>query len=157
MKGSTMEKTLEFRLPYVFYPDAGLKNTEPSLTKQCFAEECDFNSVLGKWEKTGTLEHINASAPQFADVSSLPDYQAAMNTVITAEAAFNSLPSAVRDRFANDPAKLVSFLQSPDNKAEAIKLGLVVDKAEATPASNGALSTKPLEEAPAAPAAAPTK
>lgn len=150
-------KTLEFRLPYVSYPDAGLACKDPSLTKQSFSEECDFNAVLGKWEKTGVLEHINPLSPQFADVSILPDYQAAMNTVISAEAAFNALPAAVRDRFANSPGKLVAFLQNADNEAEAIKLGLIVDKSEALPQSNGDLSTKQPQAAPAAPAAEATK
>ena len=152
-----MENKIEFRLPYVHYDDPGFKCTGPSLTKQSFAEECDFNAVLGKWEKTGVLEHINPAAPQFADVSALPDYQAAMETVIKAEAAFNALPAAVRDRFANDPSKLLAFLQSPDNEAEAVKLGLVVDKSEAVPHGNVDLSTKPPEAASAAPAAGATK
>lgn len=137
----------EFRLPFVHYEDEGISFPEPSLAKQSFAEECDFNAVLGKWERTGVLEHINPVAPQFVDVSNLPDYQAAMNTVISADAAFNALPATVRDRFANDPARLVAFLQSPDNEAEAVKLGLVVDKSEAPPQSNGDLSTKPPQAA----------
>nr|QJB20819.1 MAG: internal scaffolding protein [Microvirus sp.] len=148
----------EIRLPYVHYPDEGLKFEDPSLTKQSFADECDFNAVMGRWERTGTIEHVNTAIPQFSDVSALPDYQAALNTVIAANAAFEALPSGLRERFSNDPAQLVAFLENADNKAEAVKLGLIVDKSER--ASDGAgvdLSTKPPKAAAAAPSADPAK
>lgn len=77
----------EIRLPFVVYPDDGIAFADPSLTKQSFAEECDFNAVMGRWERTGTIEHVNPAAPQFADVSAMPDYQAALNTIVAANAA----------------------------------------------------------------------
>ena len=36
-----------------------------------------------------------------------------------------TLPADLRKRFSNDPGQLLSFLENEDNRAEAIKLGLV--------------------------------
>ena len=150
--------SVEIRLPFVVYPDDGIKFDDPSLTKQSFADECDFNSVMGRWERTGTIEHVNPAAPQFADVSAMPDYQAALNTVVAANAAFDALPSGLRERFGNDPAQLVAFLEHDGNRDEALKLGLIVDKSErATDGAGVDLSTKPPKAASAAPTADPAK
>lgn len=124
------------RLPFVSYPDDGLVCPEPTLAQQQFAEECDFNNVLAKWQNSGLITHVNPNPPQYGDVSSISDYQSAMDTVLKAQASFDALPSAVRERFANDPAQLLLFVQNPDNTAEAIRLGLVVDNSAASP-SNG--------------------
>lgn len=119
---------VEIRLPYVDYVDRPLVCPEESLTKQSFADECDFNAVMSRWERTGVIEHVNASPPQYADVSDLVDYQTALNTVMSARTAFDGLPSAVRERFGNNPGALLAFLNDPNNRDEGVSLGLIDDK-----------------------------
>ena len=72
------------------------------------------------------------------DVSQFGDYQSSFELIRSAQAQFDALPSSVRDRFDNDPSKLIAFLNDPDNRAEAEKLGLlntpVVDTSAATTA-----------------------
>jgi Chlamydia-phage Chp2 scaffold (Chlamy_scaf). len=53
------------------------------------------------------------------------DYQTSLDTIMTAQAAFNDLPSKLRKRFDNDPSQLLSFLQNPQNRDEAIELGFI--------------------------------
>jgi phage internal scaffolding protein len=48
-----------------------------------------------------------------------------MNALIAAESEFAALPAQLRNKFGNDPANLVQFLDNPENRAEAEKLGLV--------------------------------
>jgi phage internal scaffolding protein len=48
-----------------------------------------------------------------------------MNALIAAETEFAALPAQIRIKFANDPSNLVQFLDNPENRAEAEKLGLV--------------------------------
>ena len=38
---------------------------------------------------------------------------------------FDNLPSDVRNRFNNNPAQLLDFVADPENKEEAIELGLL--------------------------------
>ena len=45
-----------------------------------------------------------------------------------AQQSFESLPSELRGRFENDPAKLIDFLSDERNNAEAVKLGLKLER-----------------------------
>lgn len=93
-------------------------------TRQSFAAECDINNIMARYMKTGALEHVARVVPRFGDVTG-QDFQQAMDLVANARSAFEDLPSALRSRFDNDPAMLLEFMQDPENRAEAVKLGLV--------------------------------
>lgn len=131
---------VKIRLPFVEYDDPGLKFEDPSLAHQSFKDECDYNNVLAKWQNSGLITHINPSQPIYADVSNMGDYRSALELIRSAQSSFDALPASVRDRFDNDPAKLLSFLEDPSNRDEAVKLGL-------------ALETSPAVEKPSAPMA----
>ncbi len=47
-----------------------------------------------------------------------------MRTVTVAQDMFDHLPSSIRNRFANDPALFLDFVQDADNRVEAIELGI---------------------------------
>lgn len=100
----------------------------PGRTQQHFKNECDINYIMRKYAKTGVLTDpnaINGSQPTFGDFSNLPDLQEAKQIVIDANLMFEGLNSKIRKRFGNDPIKLIEFLRDPENKEEAIKLGIV--------------------------------
>lgn len=98
---------------------------DETLTKQEFKDSCDINNIIAKYQKTGVLEHVNRYQGDYCDVATELDYRAAQDILIKAEDAFNSLPSSIRDRFANDPANFLSFVENPDNRPEMAKLGLL--------------------------------
>lgn len=102
------------------------------LTKQSFGPQCDVNSIVEKARVSGLVSHLNAKKPNYLDVSAIPDYQSALAIVNNASDVFAGLPAKVRERFSNDPVKMVHFLRDKDNLDEAVKLGLVVKK-EAKP------------------------
>lgn len=124
----------------------GLKCEDKSLAVQASKDECDINTIVKKYLRTGELPGIRQVV--YADISGLTDLQDALNTVIKAEEGFAALPAETRRFFDNDPVKLVEFAQDPANKEKAIELGLV-DK----PAP---VLDKPMAVAAASPAAAPT-
>lgn len=101
----------------------------PSMTRQSEMEACDIHNVLRQFSQQGfeQLVRDNAARGQYADLTALPDYQAALDTVIQAQAAFAALPSQVRERFQNDPSRFIDFLSRPENQDEAIRLGLAAD------------------------------
>lgn len=113
----------------VFTPIVGV-----SRTKQSFAEECDINVIMRRYQETGILPGAErAAGARYLDCSGA-DYQQAMLLVASARTAFMEMPSAIRDRFENDPRKLMEFLEDDRNLDEARKLGLVKPEAvEATP------------------------
>lgn len=83
------------------------------VTEQSHKAECDINTILKQYTRTGMLNHINASGAQFAELPDQLDFQQALNTVMLAEAAFNDLPSKVRDRYSNSPSVFLSALSDP--------------------------------------------
>lgn len=99
----------------------------PSRTKQEFVSECDINNIIASYRLTGQIAHINSKAAQgvYADLPDSLDYQSSLNTILQAQASFASLPSAVRDRFGNDPSAFLAFMADPQNEQEARKLGLL--------------------------------
>jgi len=109
---------------------------EPTLTQQQFADEADINTIVNKFLRTGEMPD-EVSRPQFGDFTqTVNNYQDALNLVLAADEAFNSLPAAIRTRFDNDPAKYVEFFENPKNADEAIELGLALkpqDSSERSP------------------------
>jgi len=124
-----MKKSPFLRTPYNYDPDAastesGLHCEDASLAQQHFKDECDINNILRQFNITGLLPEAPLS-PRYGDFTGIGDYHTALNQVIAAEDEFMRLPADLRARFDNDPAKLIDFLDIPENKNEAIKLGLV--------------------------------
>lgn len=107
-----------------------LESSGVSRTKQSFKDECDINRIMARYAATGTLDFVNRREAQFLDVSDI-DFQNAMKIVTESREAFMTLPSAVRDRFNNDPAQLLGFLSDDSNREEAIKMGLVIKPIDA--------------------------
>lgn len=86
------------------------KSTQPSMAKQEFKKECDVNTIVRGFERTGVISHINTHEGAFGDYINAPEsYQEALNTVMDAQNDFDALPSAVRAHFHNDPARFMNF------------------------------------------------
>jgi phage internal scaffolding protein len=98
----------------------------PSMTRQADAEDCDINVMMARYQATGVEPRTNPRAAQWGDFSSVLGFQDALNVVRQSEADFAALPAAVRDRFGNDPAQMLAFLERSENRAEAERLGLVI-------------------------------
>lgn len=118
-----------------------IKFIEPTLTKQQYREEVNVNRIVARYKKTGDPSILNPQMrkPLFADVSSVPSYQDALNTVNRAQESFMALSSDIRTRFDNDPGQLLSFLSDPKNAEEGVSMGLLTrvgtpgSKSDSTP------------------------
>lgn len=98
-----------------------------SMTKQSEMDACDIHNVLKQFSQQGfeALVREKAATGQYADLPDEIDYQNSLNIVLAAQASFATLPSQVRERFANDPARFLDFLANPDNREDAVRMGLV--------------------------------
>lgn len=99
----------------------------PSMTRQEFKDSCDLGLTLKRF--SNSQEDLDAMLQnkvplRFEDVTQIPDYRQALDTIIAAKAKFMALPADVRRRFNNDPADFVDFCTNPDNLDELRKLGL---------------------------------
>jgi len=124
-----------FRGAFAYDADAVSRETAlwideaESVVQQQFAEECDINTIVKRFGLTGELPN-GVAMPVSGDFSGVTDFHSAMNIVRQAQEAFMELPGDIRERFANDPSKVMAFLENPENRDEAIKLGLVAKPAE---------------------------
>lgn len=108
--------------------ESALECLDPSRTVQDGKEEADINTIVQRFGLTGKLPQ-SVSLPSYGDFEGVVDYQSALNAVIAAEDGFMRLPANIRSRFHNDPAALLEFVGSEENRAEAVKLGILVPPA----------------------------
>ena len=94
-----------------------------SLTKQSFTKECDINTILAKYQKTGAIDHLNKNEAQYGFATS-DTFQESMQIVAKGNTMFAELPSSIRTKFENDPAKFLDFVQDKNNLKEMQELGL---------------------------------
>lgn len=116
--------------------DTGLSCNDKSRTQQQFKDQNDVNVIMKKFANDPfAVDPMVFSRKQarYGDFTGAEDFHATMNRIIAAEEAFMALPSAVRSKFENDPAKLLEFINNSDNYDEAVKLGLI-DRKEDSPA-----------------------
>lgn len=108
-------------------PSVPSRVSTPSRTRQEFARECDINFIVAR--VGAGLEVFPPVDSQYRDFSDVPNnYEDMLNSIIDAQERFSMLPSALRDRFGNDPSKLLAFLRVEENREEAIRLGLVASR-----------------------------
>lgn len=109
-----------------YIDDDGEVILTPTLTRQSDKDDCDINVMMARYEATGVEPRVNPRQPQWGDFSDVPSYQDALNIVRQADEDFMLLSAEVRDRFGNDPAQMLRFLEDEANRDEAVKLGLVM-------------------------------
>lgn len=148
---------VDIRRPYEKTVRHTIKFSNPTMAKQSFKAECDINTIMRKYQTTGLVEHVNKVQGSYGDFTNVAEYQLHLNQVMAAHDAFMELPAAVRKRFDNDPAHLLTFLQDEKNRDEAIKLGLIDPAPEPAPPQKVEIVNPPEKSSGAAPRTPPAK
>jgi len=102
-----------------------------SMTQQSFAESCDINNIMAKYQKTGVVDHVAKFNANYHDCSSLTFTESQM-IIASAQNMFNELPAAARKAFNNQPAEFLDFVDNLDEDtaaAELHALGLLAEGA----------------------------
>lgn len=113
---------------YDHHQVAGLTCTDESRTQQQYVAECDINNILQNYERTGILNTTTGRRePIYGDFSDerIGDFSKAMETINGIGELMQQLPAKVRSRFKNNPAEILSFVANPNNRQEAIELGII--------------------------------
>lgn len=134
--------SLKLKTPLTFPSDS-------PVTKQSYKDECDINTIMARYQSTGEMPILNQRAPQYLDVSQI-DFQEAQQFIAGAQTLFNELPSALRNRFDNDPGLFLDFCSNENNRPEMAELGLLRPETErlipiptSTPQTSPAATTSP--------------
>lgn len=96
-------------------------------TQKNFQDDTDINLIVERWMRTGIAANVGAGAAVYGDFSNVNDYLSAVQRTDAAMAAFQALPSSIRNRFENQPSQLIEFMSEADgaNEEEARELGLI--------------------------------
>ncbi len=89
-------------------------------TKQCHKDECDISKIMDRFNRTGTISHVNQNQGRYVDFSGF-DFQEHQNKLNEGEAIFDSLPAEVRREFRQDPTKFFNFVNDPVNKDDLLE------------------------------------
>jgi len=102
-------------------------HTGETMTRESFRDECNINSIMAKAQR-GINVPINSKSPLFQDVSDIGTFQSMHLRMQEIKDEFlHNVPAEIRLRHGNDPGRFADWLQKPENKDEAIRLGLIVD------------------------------
>lgn len=93
-------------------------------TRQEFKDEADINTIMARYQRTGELPQLNLTAPQYLQLDGAT-FQEHMEFVAEAQSMFEELPSRIRNRFDNDPAKFLDFTSNENNRQELARMGLL--------------------------------
>lgn len=110
---------------YSVWPVTDFKGSK-SLTVQADRDDADINKIIARFEKSGTLPPISRGEPFYGDVSEYAGLADSLIKIQEAERLFMSYPAHLRERFDNDKVKFIEFLDDPNNRDEAISLGLIL-------------------------------
>lgn len=127
----------------------------PSMTRQEFAEECDINEIMARYEKHGQWPmKPNDYVPTYVDFVGMPDLQGAMASMDAARDAFMQLPAKVRKEFDNDAMRFVEFAQDGNNQKQLREWGLAEPEKAPEPPMRVEVVSPPVvpENAPVKPA-----
>jgi len=119
-KGEIIRKRVQLSIP----------EDEVIRVEQTHKDEVNINNIV----KRHGMDLIakTAALQQFTyDDNPNNDFQETMNMILKAKESFSSVPSEIRKKFDNDPAKFMDFIHNGDNQQQLIDWGLA--KAPETP------------------------
>lgn len=97
----------------------------PSMTRQEFADECDINTIMARYEAHLADPMKSIREPLYYDFAEIPqDLLGAMEMLRRGEEAFMTLPATVRREFDNSAAAFVDFAADPNNLDQMRAWGL---------------------------------
>lgn len=96
-------------------------------TEQAHKNQCDVNRIIEKFDKNGIITHVSKFEGKFGDFTGI-EFQTMQQQVALAQNMFNELPPDIRAEFENNPRNLLTFMENPDNREKAIKMGLISER-----------------------------
>lgn len=100
-------------------------HSDRQMTKQSMKAECDINTILRQYSRTGVLTHVQSARPTYLDLPDGIDFQQALNIVLEGQEAFASIPAKVRAHYNNDPSAFLAALSDPEQADQLREWGFL--------------------------------
>lgn len=105
-------------------PVTDCQSADDGMTEQHHKEACDIKNIMRKVEKEGILNHVAQYKGEYLNMATATDFREAMTVLADTNSMWETVPSRIRNEFANDPARYLEFMQNPDNYQAIKDLGL---------------------------------
>lgn len=125
----------------------GFSSEMESKVQEQFADACQTDTIIRKFNMMGVNPFIAAGGSQYLDTTQIPDFVCAQNAQIKVKEYFEGLPSDVRLEFNNDPMQFAEAVSDPRNADYLREIGVLAplpadQEGEEQPAPNGDISEK---------------
>ena len=125
----------------------GFLSEMESKVQEQFADACQTDTIIRKYNMMGVNPFIAAGGSQYLDTTQIPSFVAAQNAQIKVKAYFEGLPSDIRLEFDNDPMQFAEVVSDPRNAEYLREIGVLAplpaeQEGEKQPAPNGDIFEK---------------
>lgn len=123
----------------------GFSSEMESKVQEQFADACQTDSIIRKYNTMGVNPFIAAGGSQYLDTTQIPDFFVAQNAQVKVKEYFEGLPSDIRLEFNNDPMEFAEVVSDPRNAEYLREIGVLEplpaeQEGDKQPASSGDIS-----------------
>ena len=125
----------------------GFSSEMESRVQEQFADACQTDTIIRKYNMMGVNPFIAAGGSQYLDTTMIPEFFVAQNAQAKVKEYFEGLPSDIRLEFNNDPMEFAEAVSDPQNVDYLREIGVLAplpaDKeGDKQPAFSGDISEK---------------
>lgn len=104
---------------------AGFSSELESKVQEQFADACQTDTIIRKYNMMGVNPFIAAGSSQYLDTTEIPSFVAAQNAQVKVKEYFEGLPSDIRLEFNNDPMQFAEVVSDPRNAEYLREIGVL--------------------------------
>lgn len=93
----------------------GFSSDLPSKVQEQFADACQTDTIIRKYNMMGVNPFIASGGSQYLDTTQIPDFICASNAQVKVKEYFEGLPADIRLEFNNDPMQFAEVVSDPRN------------------------------------------
>lgn len=125
----------------------GFSSDQPSKVQEQFADACQTDTIIRKYNMMGVNPFIASGGSQYLDTTQIPSFVVAQNAQVKVKEYFEGLPSDLRLEFNNDPMQFAEVVSDPRNADYLREIGVLAplpaeQEGEKQSASSGDISEK---------------
>lgn len=103
----------------------GFSSEMESKVQEQFADACQTDTIIRKYNMMGVNPFITAGGSQYLDTTQIPDFVCAQNAQVKVKEFFDGLPADTRLEFNNDPMQFAEAVSDPRNAEYLREIGVL--------------------------------
>lgn len=104
---------------------AGFSSAMESRVQEQFADACQTDTIIRKYNMMGVNPFIASGGSQYLDTTEIPSFVVAQNAQVKVKEYFEGLPSDIRLEFNNDPMQFAEVVSDPRNAEYLREIGVL--------------------------------